>query len=228
MNILRLGDRDVPWILIRKNIRHLYARVKPEGYVQITGPRNTTIAVAEAFLRGIEKRLLPHLDSLPVAPWTSGDPVSVWGLSIPCKVESGRSRAEIIEGILHLPASDSGKPDSEALERFYGDLLLQEIPILCAKWNLSSAEENGPKVRFKTQRMSSRLGSCQTVRRIIKLNTVLGRFDRRYLEAVFLHEWCHLRVPDHGPRFYRLLESFVPDYRSLRKELTALVRTIGR
>lgn len=229
MNTLRLRNREVPWILIRKNIRHLYARVKPEGYIQVTAPKHTRLAEAEAFLVQVGDRLLARFDSLSAPSPEVGDAVPVWGIRIPCVAEPGRSQPEMKEGILRLPVDGSGKPDAEALEWFFGHLILQEIPTLLAKRNLPSADGwNLQGITYKTQRMTSRLGSCQTVRRIIKLNTVLGRFDRRYLEAVLLHELCHLRVPDHGPRFYRLLESLVPEYRLLRKELRAMVKTVGR
>ena len=39
------------------------------------------------------------------------------------------------------------------------------------------------------------------------------------LEAVAVHELCHLRVFGHGPRFWELLETRVPDYAVWRRWL---------
>lgn len=39
------------------------------------------------------------------------------------------------------------------------------------------------------------------------------------IEAVVVHELCHIREKNHGPRFYALLEHYLPDYRARRKLL---------
>ncbi|MFA7105993.1 MAG: YgjP-like metallopeptidase domain-containing protein, partial [Candidatus Izemoplasmatales bacterium] len=76
----------------------------------------------------------------------------------------------------------------------------------------------------KAQLMKSRLGSCHSTKRIIKLNSILARFDEKYLRAVLVHEIVHLRVGNHQTKFYQLLEKYIPDYRILSKQLNNLVK----
>ena len=38
------------------------------------------------------------------------------------------------------------------------------------------------------------------------------------VDLVVVHELCHIREKNHGPRFYALLERFLPDWRQ-RKAL---------
>jgi predicted metal-dependent hydrolase len=40
------------------------------------------------------------------------------------------------------------------------------------------------------------------------------------LDYVVVHELCHLRVPDHSRRFWRLVESRRPEWRRQRDWLT--------
>ena len=38
------------------------------------------------------------------------------------------------------------------------------------------------------------------------------------IDLVVVHELCHIRVKNHGPAFYALLERYLPDWRE-RKQL---------
>ena len=40
------------------------------------------------------------------------------------------------------------------------------------------------------------------------------------VELVVVHELCHIREKNHGPRFYALLERYLPDWRERKKLLT--------
>ena len=45
-----------------------------------------------------------------------------------------------------------------------------------------------------------------------------------YLAA---HELCHTRHMDHGPQFWREVETILPDYRTIRKELRKYAYLMG-
>lgn len=91
----------------------------------------------------------------------------------------------------------------EILEQLYP--LLEPYGVAC------------PQLRLRE--MKSRWGSCLVYRNTITLNTRLLSYPRRCIEYVVLHELCHFVHPDHSPRFYALLSSFLPDWKSRRQEL---------
>ena len=64
----------------------------------------------------------------------------------------------------------------------------------------------------------SNWGSC-SVQGNINLNLRLLTLPERLQDYVMLHELCHLREMNHGPRFHALLESVCPGHRELEKEL---------
>ncbi len=64
----------------------------------------------------------------------------------------------------------------------------------------------------------SNWGSC-SVKGNINLNLRLLTLPERLQDYVMLHELCHLREMNHGPRFHALLESVCPGHRELEKEL---------
>jgi predicted metal-dependent hydrolase len=74
--------------------------------------------------------------------------------------------------------------------------------------------------------MKTRLGSCNTPKRKINLNSILARFDIKYLRAVLIHEIVHLKVRNHQKKFYEELLRIEPDYYKLNKELRENIRRI--
>ena len=64
----------------------------------------------------------------------------------------------------------------------------------------------------------SNWGSC-SVRGNINLNLRLVTLPEALRDYVMLHELCHLKEMNHGPRFHALLESVCPGHHALEKEL---------
>ena len=64
----------------------------------------------------------------------------------------------------------------------------------------------------------SNWGSC-SVRGNINLNLRLVTLPQALQDYVMLHELCHLKEMNHGPKFHALLESLCPNHRTLEKEL---------
>jgi len=64
----------------------------------------------------------------------------------------------------------------------------------------------------------SNWGSC-SVRGNINLNLRLVTLPQPLQDYVMLHELCHLKEMNHGPKFHALLESLCPDHRTLEKDL---------
>ena len=77
---------------------------------------------------------------------------------------------------------------------------------------------------LKSRLMKTRLGSCNVKTKTINLNSVLIRFEPKYLRSVLIHELVHLQVANHQKAFYDLLVKYEPQYRSLKKELNRLVK----
>ncbi|WP_329567402.1 M48 metallopeptidase family protein [Kitasatospora sp. NBC_01266] len=63
------------------------------------------------------------------------------------------------------------------------------------------------QVRWVTNQ-NSRWGSCTPSERTIRLSHRLQGMPEYVLDYVLLHELAHLLVPDHGPRFWALLEAY--------------------
>jgi predicted metal-dependent hydrolase len=72
--------------------------------------------------------------------------------------------------------------------------------------------------RLALSNASTRWGSA-SVDGAIRLHWRLIHFRMPVIDYVVAHELSHLRVMDHSPRFWETVESVVPDYGVLRKQL---------
>ena len=62
-----------------------------------------------------------------------------------------------------------------------------------------------------------RYGSCSG-KNSLSFSCFLANYPPQAIDLVVVHELCHIRVKNHGPDFYALLEQYLPDYRE-RKQL---------
>lgn len=118
-----------------------------------------------------------------------------------------KTRAEVLAKpvVVHPPCTEA---EMTALR----NLLLE----LNAVWSQKLGE---PNVTWKLRKMKSVWGSCHFRRRSITYNAELARVSRAHVEYVVVHELTHLKVPNHGPLFYRLMDERLPGWRRLRREL---------
>lgn len=64
----------------------------------------------------------------------------------------------------------------------------------------------------------TRYGSCSG-KNSLSFSCFLVNCPPQAVELVVVHELCHIRVKNHGPAFYALLEQYLPDYRERRQLL---------
>jgi len=75
-------------------------------------------------------------------------------------------------------------------------------------------------VDVSIRRQRTRWGSCTAGRRI-NLNCAALFLSPPLVEYLIVHELCHLRHMNHSRRFWRLVESFVPDFQGREAGLAA-------
>ena len=63
-----------------------------------------------------------------------------------------------------------------------------------------------------------RYGSCSG-KNSLCFSCFLMNCPESAIDLVVVHELCHIKVKNHGPAFYALLERYLPDYRERKKLL---------
>ena len=98
---------------------------------------------------------------------------------------------------------------SEALNTFP-----EKVTYVLKKYENQMFRPSGLVIRT----MKRRWGSCSN-KGVITLSTELIKLPDHFTEYVIIHELCHLKHHNHGPRFYNLLSDLYPDWKSVRKDL---------
>ena len=111
-----------------------------------------------------------------------------------------------------LPAALTAGPEAERLRRE----MRESVPPLMAYW-CDRMDLDMP--RLSLRRMTSRWGTCNSVKKHVTLNLELGRRDPELLEYVIVHELAHLYEPNHSKRFYAVMDRYLPGWQAKRREL---------
>ena len=80
---------------------------------------------------------------------------------------------------------------------------------------------NDLEIKLEFRKMKRRWGSYITKSNIIKLNSKLIGASTRLIDAVIIHELCHVKYKNHKKEFYDFLESKLPEHKKIDKELIA-------
>ena len=72
--------------------------------------------------------------------------------------------------------------------------------------------------RIRIAGQKTRWGSCSS-KGTLSFNWKLMLAPPKVLDYVVVHEICHLKEMNHSPRFWRLVEELMPDYKEYRKWL---------
>ena len=60
-------------------------------------------------------------------------------------------------------------------------------------------------------------GSCSN-KKNITINSNLINYSEEGIRYVILHELCHLKYMNHSKEFWNLVEKYMPDYKTVKKE----------
>ena len=132
-----------------------------------------------------------------------------------------KSSADSLPGVthltLHVGLPHTATPDQikdavqawlmRQAKRLFTERLNHFAPMLNVHWRKLSLSSAG-----------TRWGSA-SADGSIRLNWRLIHFKQSVIDYVVVHELSHLRVMDHGPRFWDTVRAVVPDYAELRSQL---------
>lgn len=176
-------------LLIRKPIKNAYMRVK----------------VPDGWVEVTAPTSMPQQDIAKLVQ-------SRWSWIQRTKKRIAEAQAEIQNKQME---SGTGESSQERVEQAR-QIITNQLPHLLATWVPIVGKEPSA---ITLRSMKTRWGSCTPATGRIRLNIELAWVEPQLLEYVFVHELTHLRASGHGQLFQSLMSEYLPQWKSLRRQL---------
>jgi predicted metal-dependent hydrolase len=213
--------------LRRSGRRTLAISVLPDGTLELAAPRT---ASHRQILLKVEKRrpwisrqrrLFKEMNpGHPPRRYISGATHRYLGRQYRLKVLRSLPATVALRGALlrvNVMENDELKV-RKALEAWYRERARVQFTARLEKWHQWCRARRLPIPRLRLVSMSKRWGSALSDG-TIRLNPDLVRAPSICIDYVITHEICHLKHPNHGPAFWRLLDQLCPKWRKLKLRL---------
>lgn len=153
--------------------------------------------------------------------YITGEVFRILGEDYTLQVQSGWKEYAVMDGcqiILTVKDTEDISRKEKVFHTWLQKYMRQIFGQICRDTYAMFSENQVPWPTFKIRTMTSRWGSCHTVKNIITLNSRLIEVPKEAVEYVVLHEFAHFLQPNHSRAFYAVVERYMPDWRE-RKAL---------
>jgi predicted metal-dependent hydrolase len=194
--------------------RRVRVAVDPERGVEVVLPQRAPARAAAAAvveLRPWIERRLREVEAARAVVASRAGTAPYLGTTLRLVPEAGRTRVHRRGDELLVPEGDA----SIALERWYRRMAKAEI---APRLDVAVAALGTRYTGLTIRNQKTRWGSCSS-NGSMSFNWRLLLAPEPVLDYVVWHEACHLRVMDHSPRFWALVERHVPGYAEPRRWL---------
>jgi len=211
--------------VIKKDVKHINLKVKPNGEVILSVPKNTTQKDIEYVLKkradwiAKKKAYFELHKNEKEKEYVSGENFCYLGKNYRLKViEANEECVKLQRGYIQLFVKDklNTKRKKELIEFWYKQrakiyfdkVILKYKPII-----------NQDVKSLKIRKMKTRWGSCNAFKKYINLNLKLIKKPKECIEYVIFHELAHLIYPNHSNKFYNYLDTYMSDWKRRKERL---------
>ena len=231
--VVKGKEKDLEYLLIRKSVKNLNMRVKPEGTIIVSANPLVSARYVDRFVLSHEETIIKALNKYeklrqntqkPLC-YESGEKVLFLGKQLHLLLEVSRVEGvDIFGDFLNLRVKDiSDFARKERVMKKWFAKMQREVFLQICDEIYPLFQTYGVKYPLvKIRSMKSRWGSCQPTKGIITLNAKMIAAPREAIEYVVLHEFAHFIHPNHSKDFYALVEKFMPDWKQRKAMLNGI------
>jgi len=237
--VYRIGEREIEYTLLRSSkARKARLSITPQAF-ELRVPESATDAQICAVLerrRGWILETLQHMEERAKAQarvyrFVSGAKIPYWGRMTRLTVEpfDGTYPEVIYRNGFHvkcpsrLSEADADAVIESALRLWLKKRIRAEARMLA---NRHGTRHNLKPRGVQIKDQKHMWGSCGADRQI-NLNWHLVFAPKPVFEYAVVHELCHLRERNHGPEFWQLVGSILPDWQSRKSWLDQNEHLLG-
>lgn len=229
ISAFQYGSRSISFTLERRARATLEISVEPNASVTVVAPMDASI---DEILKRLRKRaswivkqqtfFRQFMPRTPSRSFVPGETHRYLGRAYRLKVvQSVAQRAKLYRGVLVVEQFDP--TDRDTTEKLVRALYRQKARNWLSKRVTGCLAHFADPIAFKpvaveVRAMRQRWGSLTAKRRLI-LNDRLIEAPTNAIDYVIIHELCHMQEPNHGPRFFELLDKVLPSWPDLKLRL---------
>lgn len=217
-----------PAQLKRSNRKTLAISVLPDGALELVAPVEAELSKIQTKIEkrlswiATQRRTFREMNATrPTLRYVNGATHRYMGRQYRLKLAKGESPEVMLRGAyLHVvvPEKTDESTIKAAIERWYRVHAQAQFERRLSLWIEWCRNRKLPVPKLRLRSMPKRWGSALKSG-IISLNPELIKAPSACIDYVITHEICHLKHPDHGPKFRALLQQLCPDWKRLKERL---------
>lgn len=204
-----INDKEYEVIIIKKNNKNTYLRVKEDLKIYITTNYFTSKSTIKKLLKQNEKEIQKMIESQ-----TKKNKKNEFFNYL------GNNYEIFIDDVNEVKFLDDAifVKDMKQLEKYIKNetksIFKQHLDKI---YNIFTEEI--PYPNLKIREMKTRWGVCNKRDNSVTLNSKLMEFDLEKLDYVIIHELAHFIHFNHSKDFWNLVSKYEPNYKKIRKEM---------
>jgi len=231
-------NQKFPYILrISEKAKHVRFQVSVEKGLEIVVPKRFNASRVPSLVeknsqwieRAFQKAKAFQGLISPMADWQIPEEITSLALDLTWRVlacPDGMKSVVVRETSATSLVMHGATDDSDACQTALKGWLTHKAEDHLIPWLKRVSDEIGLSYSaVSIRQQQTRWGSC-SARRLISLNARLLFLPPELVTYVLVHELCHTKHLNHSPRFWRLVESYLPDYRQFDRQLRNGIRWI--
>ena len=193
----KIDNKEYEVIIIKKNNKNTYLRVKEDLKIYVTTSRFTTKLAIKNLLDNNQDAIKKMINSQ-----TKKNKRNEYFNYL------GNSYEVFIDDVDEIKYLD--KWLKKEIKRLFRERL---------DYNFNRYNEKIPYPKLKIRTMTTRWGVCNIRDNSVTLNTKLIEYDIEKLDYVIIHELSHFIHFNHSKSFWNQVQKYTPNYKKIRKEL---------
>ncbi|MBP3921126.1 MAG: DUF45 domain-containing protein [Bacilli bacterium] len=205
----KINNKEYEVIVVRKNNKNTYLRVKDDLKIYITTGFFTNNMMIRKLLRDNESQIIKMINS-QVKKSSRGEYFNYLGNSYHVFIDD-------VDGIKFLDDSiyvSSYEYLDKWLKKQIKNIFKERLD-----YNFNRYEEEIPYPKLKIRSMKTRWGVCNIRDDSVTLNSKLIEYDVSKLDYVIIHELSHFIYFNHSKKFWNQVSKYTPNYKQIRREL---------
>lgn len=206
---------ELSYIVIFKNIKGIYLRIK-DGILVVTSRYDASFEFLDDFVYNNYEELKKRSDEIESLDYRGNEEyVRYFGRMYPLVVKRGVDNV-YFDNALYVFSNQSTQVVKLINEFYHQETAFIIQKLYTENYQLFNRFHILPK-SISYKKMKGKWGYCRVSSKEIVLNISISKLDESFAYYVLCHELCHIKYPNHGKNFHRLLEVLCPNHQLIGK-----------